>query len=82
MDLGFDFSSLKDRVVTGLVAKSAAALAGLREGDRIVEAPHLIDVARGRCSEISLAVQRGSRTLHVTYTPRGTEICGCRWQVG
>jgi M61 glycyl aminopeptidase len=82
LDLGFDFSSLRDRVVTGLVVESAAALAGLREGDRIVEAPPLIDVARGRCSEISLVVQRGPRTLHVTYAPRGTEVCGCRWQAG
>ena len=67
-DVGFDQArSLKERRVRGLVPDSAAARAGLREGDRLVgwNLPGEADIP------VKLKVQRGGREQVVTYYPLG-----------
>ena len=67
-ELGFDQArSLKERKVRGLIRSSAAAKAGLREGDRL----------RGWSLEgepdvpVKLIVEREGRDEAITYYPRG-----------
>ncbi len=66
--LGFDRDrSLRDQRVRGLVAKSAAAKAGLREGDEMLGWELHGDADR----KITLQVRRGNRVREISYYPRG-----------
>lgn len=67
-ELGFDRdASLRDRRVTGLVAGSAAAAAGLREGDEL--AGWSIHGEADR--KVQLQVRRDERLVSISYYPRG-----------
>jgi len=67
-DLGFDReTSLRERRIRGLKPGSAAARAGLREGDVLVG----WRVHDNPDEKIELAVRRGDKTAHITYLPRG-----------
>ncbi|SEP44593.1 hypothetical protein [Amycolatopsis saalfeldensis] len=79
IELGFAISSLETGVVTDLIPGSGAERAGVREGDRILVAPGGAEVARGRISEVSLTLERGSRSVHLTYAPEGEEVELHRW---
>ncbi len=78
--LGFARASLNDeRIVRGVVAGSAAAQAGMRDGDAIVE---VSDVAKARADEaqtLTLTLRRGESRTTVTYLPRGAVVEGYRW---
>ncbi|MEU6408168.1 hypothetical protein [Microbispora sp. NPDC046933] len=78
-ELGFAIPSLETRVVTGLVAGSAAELAGVREGDRILDGPAGSEIARGSLERVSLTLQREDRTFEVAYDPSGAEVRSYRW---
>ncbi|MBP2329246.1 hypothetical protein JOF56_009631 [Kibdelosporangium banguiense] len=77
-ELGFAITSLESRVVTGLIAGSAAETAGVAEGDRILAGPTGSDVSRG-VGTIVLKLQRGTRTLTVDYAPIGAETSTYQW---
>jgi len=69
-DFAFDRRTPGVRMVVGLVPKSAAAAAGLREGD-VLETPidgdHLVSQER---RPMELDVVRGGQPLHIAYTTR------------
>lgn len=79
VELGFAISSLETRVVTDLVPGSQADQAGVRNGDRIVDAPGGHAVARSRLHDVQLTLERGSETVRVTYAPEGDEVVAYRW---
>lgn len=69
-DLGFDWERSKPtRTVRGLKAGSAAAEAGLEEGDLLLGWVLTIGDAN---QEVALTVQRGGRVHDISYMPRAT----------
>jgi len=81
-ELGFDSAVLIEpkRIVRGLVAGSAAALAGLQDGDIIVK-PVPQDAIQGdQQATLTLLVQRGEEQLSITYLPRGETVGAYQWR--
>lgn len=81
-EVGFDPAVLGEprRVVRGLVADSAAAKAGLRNGDVIVH-PVPQDAIQGEQGEkLTLLVQRSGRAFPIVYLPRGELVDTPQWQ--
>jgi predicted metalloprotease with PDZ domain len=80
-ELGFDPASLTSspRVVKGLAAGSAAARAGLRDGDEIATAVVLDRFQSDPDADLTLHVRRGGEALDVTYRPLGESAPGWRW---
>lgn len=80
-ELGFDPASLtaSPRIVKGLIAGSAAARAGLRDGDEIAEPVVLERVQDKPDAELTLRLRRDGRPLDLTYLPRGKVVEGYRW---
>lgn len=80
-ELGFDTAVLAEpkRIVRGLVAGSAAAAAGLRDGDEIV-VPVPQDGIQGNQTELlKLTVRRDGRTFPLQYLPRGETVQAWQW---
>ncbi len=77
-DLGFDEMSLG--VVKSLRQESAAAAAGLREGDKILSLPALKDAREQEDKQLAVEVQRGEDKLTVNYLPRGAGVTAWRWE--
>ncbi|BBC30999.1 hypothetical protein SGFS_022930 [Streptomyces graminofaciens] len=82
LDVGFDYSSFKAGIVSGIVHSGPAAKAGVREGDTIVHAPPPERINAGRLTDISLTLRRGSDLVDVTYEPLGRQVKGMVWQNG
>ncbi|WP_244624457.1 peptidase M61 [Sphingomonas sp. So64.6b] len=81
-ELGFatDVLAQPKRVVRGLVPKSAADKAGLRNGDEIVD-PVPQDGIQGEQAElIRLNVRRGNDVLPISYLPRGETVDAYQWE--
>jgi hypothetical protein len=80
-DLGFDASSLDGphKIVKGVIARSAAATAGLRDGDEIEDAPDVGDPSFRFDQPLTLLVRRGDTVRPVTFIPHGTKVEGYRW---
>jgi hypothetical protein len=81
-ELGFDTAVLAEprRIVRGLVAGSAAALAGVRDGDEIV-APVPQDGLQGNQTElIELKLRRDGVERTIRYLPRGETVQAWQWQ--
>jgi predicted metalloprotease with PDZ domain len=76
-ELGFD--EFAAGVVRGLVAGSAAARAGLREGDEILDRGDVEAARRDPARELQVKVRRGDATLELRYRPRGEAYDGWRW---
>lgn len=84
----------RDPVVADVVARSPAARAGLRPGDRVVSADgapvstwsQLVDAIRSHPDRpLALVVERGGRRVPVTVTPnavRGRDETGARVTIG
>ncbi|MHC1479135.1 M61 family metallopeptidase [Frateuria aurantia] len=82
-DLGFTPDALIEptRIVRGLEPDSAAARAGLRNGDHILR-PVAQDAIQGdQTAMMKLSIQRGARVLAITYLPRGETLSVDQWQV-
>ncbi|MGC6330313.1 peptidase M61 [Rhizorhabdus sp. FW153] len=80
-ELGFatDVLAQPKRIVRGLVPGSAAALAGLRDGDEIVD-PVPQDGIQGEQTELlRLRIRRGAREFPVAYLPRGETVEVYQW---
>ena len=80
-DIGFDPASLNspNRVVRGLIAGSNAAIAGLRDGDRIT-APFPQDGPQGdQHAMLNLKVEREGTPLVIRYLPRGETVSSWQW---
>ncbi|MFL5296640.1 MAG: hypothetical protein ACJ798_09705 [Phenylobacterium sp.] len=80
-DLGFDPKSLVGDVKTirGLDPQSAAARAGLREGDVVTYSVALDSVQGDQSRELTLKVSRDGRTFPITYLPRGKTVEAYQW---
>jgi len=81
-DLGFDPLILvtPDRIVKGLKPASAAAAAGLREGDRILNRFPQDALQGDQEATLTLDIDRGGEKLSITYKPRGETIDAYQWQ--
>lgn len=81
-ELGFEPKVLTEtpRIVRGLIADSAAARAGLEDGDEILK-PVPQDAIQGdQHAFITLEVRRGERTWTVRYQPRGETVMAWQWE--
>jgi predicted metalloprotease with PDZ domain len=80
-ELGFDPKSLVGDVKTirGLMAGSAAARAGLRDGDVVTYAVALDSVQGDQTRTLTLKVTRDGRTFPITYLPRGETVDAWQW---
>ena len=81
-ELGFDGKSMMahPRIVRGLVPDSAAAKAGLRDGDEIV-APVGLDAVQGKQdATLTLQIRRDGTVFPLTYLPRGAQTDAYQWR--
>ncbi len=81
-ELGFatDVLAQTKRIVRGLVPGSAAALAGLRDGDEIVD-PVPQDSIQGEQNElIRLRIRREDKVFPLVYLPRGETVDAWQWE--
>jgi predicted metalloprotease with PDZ domain len=81
-ETGFDVTSLASspRIIRGVVPGSAAALAGLRDGDTVVEAPDLGDpTVRDASKPVDMKVRRGDQTVAISFVPEGKPVMGYHW---
>jgi predicted metalloprotease with PDZ domain len=76
-DLGFDEGRLG--VVTNLRAESAAAAAGVKEGDTIVAMTPLREVRSDSDRLMELTIKRGDQQLRLSYAPRGLPVASWHW---
>ena len=78
-ELGYDMSVLVGMPVKNLVAESAAARAGLRNGDVVLDATNLSVVQDDPAAEMAVKVRRGTEDLSFRYLPRGEAVDAYRW---
>jgi hypothetical protein len=80
-ELGFDQSSLIDppQPVTGLVPGSAAARAGLENGDLILERVPLYEAQNEPEKALTLELRRDGEAMEIEYLPRGAPVDGYQW---
>jgi hypothetical protein len=80
-DLGFDPNVLVQpkRIVQGLAADSAAAKAGLRDGDEIVKPVPQDGIQADQHATLTLLIRRDSTEFPLTYLPRGEEVEATQW---
>ncbi len=81
-ELGFDGKSLTShpRIVTGLVAGSAAAQAGLRDGDEIVYPVGLDIIQADQKATVTVQVRRNGSVFPLTWLPRGASAEAYQWR--
>ena len=82
LEPGFDVASLSgpQRMIRGLVAGSAAALAGLRDGDEVLEAPDLGDPGfKDTDKLLVMKIRRAGVESSVTFKPAGKPVSGYLW---
>ena len=81
-DLGFDPLVLAspERVVRGLKPGSAAALAGLRNGDRVLNRFPQDSLQGDQAQTVTLEIARGAEKLTFTYLPRAETVDAYQWQ--
>lgn len=77
-ELGFDRYSFGQ--VKNLKPDSAAAGAGVREGDKILKLPDLKAARADSERLITVQLQRGPQVLEVSYAPSGPQVQAWRWQ--
>lgn len=80
-DLGFDPAVLvsPERIVRGLKPGSAAARAGLREGDRILNRFPQDAMQGDQTATLTLQLARGEERFAITYLPRGESVPAYQW---
>lgn len=80
-DLGFDMASLqaKPKIVRGLVVGSNAALAGLRNGDEILNAFPQDALQGDQQAYVTLDLKRDGQVRHIRYQPRGETVDAYQW---
>ena len=67
-------------VVTDLISNSSAAKAGIRNGDRIVQAPNLSQAWRSETATVTGVFERGGKQFTATWLPRGAEVDAYHWE--
>ena len=81
-ELGFDTAVLAEtkRVVRGLVAGSAAAAAGLRDGDEILVPVPQDGIQGNQTQMLTLQIRREGKDFPITYLPRGETVDTYQWE--
>ena len=81
-ELGFDSQVLMEpsRIVRGLIPGSAAARAGLRNGDRLVKPLPQDAIQADQAATLTLLIERNGRTFPITYLPRGATVPTYQWR--
>ncbi|HET8750819.1 MAG TPA: peptidase M61 [Sphingomicrobium sp.] len=79
--LGFDPKVLVEpkRIVRGLIAGSAAAKAGLRDGDEILKPVGQDHIQGDQTGILTLQIRRGDREMTIRYLPRGETVDAWQW---
>ncbi|MBB6250839.1 peptidase M61 [Nitrospirillum iridis] len=79
--LGFDPEVLIEpkRIVHGLIPGSAAAVAGLRDGDEIVRPVPQDGIQADQKATLTLQVRRDGQVFPITYLPRGEMVDAYQW---
>lgn len=77
-ELGFD--AMRLGVVADLQPGSAAANAGLREGDAIVSITRLNELQDDPSKLMEMVIERDGQRMPFTYAPRGAEVEAWRWE--
>lgn len=79
---GFDGAMLAtpDRIVTGVVPGSAAARAGLRDGDAIVTWTPQDYLQGEQTALMKLTIRRNGRVMPLEYLPRGETVDAWQWE--
>jgi hypothetical protein len=80
-DLGFDPASLlaRPKIIKGLVQRSAAEVAGLRNGDEVLNTFSQDGLQGDQQAFLNLQVRRAGETLTIRYRPRGEEVMAYQW---
>ena len=76
--LGFDEFSLG--LVKNLKPGTAAAAAGVQEGDKILKVPDLKAAREDSSKPVTLQLQRGERVFDVSYVPSCQQVPAWRWE--
>jgi hypothetical protein len=81
-ELGFEPKVLAEprRIVRGLVPRSAAALAGLRNGDEILRPVGQDAIQGDQQRELELQIRRDGRYFSIRYLPRSESMSVWQWQ--
>ncbi len=77
-ELGFDDFSLGE--VKNLKEGSAAAAAGVKNGDKITQLPDLKAARENPMATFTLGLQRGDEKVTVSYAPTGRAVQAWRWE--
>lgn len=77
-DLGFD--EMRLGVVADLRPDSAAARAGLADGDEILSLTPVSELQKDETRTMEMTIRRDGQTYGVRYLPRGEPISGWRWE--
>lgn len=80
-ELGFDPAVLAQpsRIVRGLVPGSAAAKAGLKDGDEILKPVPQDGIQADQTAKLKLQIRRDGKVWDVSYLPRGEVIQTWQW---
>lgn len=80
-ELGFDPAVLVQptRIVRGLVTDSAAARAGLRNGDEILKPVPQDGIQADQSARLTLEVRRNGTVRDISYLPRGETVPVWQW---
>ena len=65
--------------VNGLVAGSAAARAGLREGDVVVECDDIEKTKHDKAPVFHLKVKRGGDIIPISFSTKGADVTAYKW---
>lgn len=81
-ELGFEPAVLveTERIVRGLVQGSAAELAGLRNGDRILKPVPQDAIQGNQEARLTLQVRRDGQDSTINYRPRGETVSAWQWE--
>lgn len=80
-ELGFSESSLQGdkKIVSGLVAGSAAEKAGLRNGDEVLLYSNVSDLLFHWHQHMQMTVRRAGKDITIAYAPHGANVPGYQW---
>jgi predicted metalloprotease with PDZ domain len=70
LEYGFDKSSTNQRIVSGLVQGSRAAIAGLKNGDKILSTSRASVCAVSLSATFQVSIERAGQEVQISYWPR------------
>ena len=81
-ELGFTTDVLVEpkRIVRGLKPGSAAALAGLRDGDEIAKPVPQDSIQANQAALLHLQIRRDGKLTDISYLPRGETVDAYQWE--